>query len=159
MKQKEAIRMFGAEPSIEVLDTRARGGENRRIAGQLAGIGVSEIAEDREMDARIEVPQREHLDVLQQRRHRGGARQHRGHDDHRAGVVWNAIGEIEARQATRRDRPRDHALSERDRDVGRGDQEEQHQGRQGAAQRPPACRPYAATAASSAAVTIAMGPR
>ena len=42
------------------------------------------------MDARIEVAEREHLDVLQQRRHRVGARQQRRHDDHRAGVVRNA---------------------------------------------------------------------
>ena len=99
-------------------------------AGQLARVGVGEVAEDREMDARIEVAEREHLDVLEQRRHRGGARQHRRHDDHRAGVVRNAIGEVEAGQAARRDRPGDHALSERDRDVGRRNEQEQHQRRQ-----------------------------
>ena len=158
MKQEEAIRVFGAEPPIEVLDARARGGKNRRIAGQLARIGVGEVAEDREVDARIEVAQREHLDVLQQRRHRRGARQQRRHDDHRAGVVWNPIGEVEARQAARRDRPGDHALRERDRDVGRRDQQEQHQSRQARAEAP-SCRAYAALPVSSTAVMTAIGPR
>src|SRR5450759_2357272 len=50
MKQKKAIRMFGAEPSIQVLDTRACSGKNRWVAGQFARIGVGEIAENREMD-------------------------------------------------------------------------------------------------------------
>jgi hypothetical protein len=67
------------------------------------------------MNARIEVAEREHLHVLQQRRHRLAARQQRGHDDHRAGIVGdvlNAIGEVETIQTPRRDRPGDHALSQ-----------------------------------------------
>ena len=46
----------------------ARGGENRRVVGQLARVGVGEVAEDREMDVRIEVAERQHLEVLEQRR-------------------------------------------------------------------------------------------
>ena len=131
-------------------------------SGSVLRIGVGEIAEDREMDARIEVAEREHLHVLQQRRHRFGARQQRGHDDHRAGIVrdaLNAIGEVEAGQTARRERPGDHALSKRDRDVGGRDQQKQQ--RQSATTRvdPPSCRRYAALAASSGAVMIAIGPR
>ena len=40
------------------------------------------------------------------------------------------IGEVEASQTARRDRPGDDALSERDRDVSRRDQQQQHQRRQ-----------------------------
>ena len=64
-----------------------------------------------------------------------GARQQRRHDDHRAGVVrdaLNAIGEVETRQTARRERPGDHALRERDRDVGGRDQQEQQRGDHGA---------------------------
>ena len=55
------------------------------------------------MDARIEIAEREHLDVLEQRVDAGRARQHRRDDDHRAGVLGNAGGEIEARQPLRAD--------------------------------------------------------
>jgi hypothetical protein len=67
------------------------------------------------MNARIKVAEREHLHVLQQRRHGFAARQQRRHDDHRAGIVGdvlNAIREIETIQTPRRDRPGDRALSE-----------------------------------------------
>ena len=39
-------------------------------SGSSRDVGVGEIAEDGEMDVRIEVAEREHLDVLEQRRHR-----------------------------------------------------------------------------------------
>ena len=162
MEQKEAIGVLGAEPPIEILDAGARGGKDRRVLGQLARFGVGEVAEDREMDARIEVAEREHLHVLQQRRHRVGARQQRRHDDHRAGVVrdaLNAIGEVETRQTTRRERPGDHALSERDRDVGGRDQQQQQRDGHERRRMRPRARRYAALAASRSAVMIAIGPR
>ena len=87
------------------------------------------------MDARIEVAEREHLHVLQQRRHGLGARQQGGHHHHRAGIVrdaLNAIGEVETRQAARRDRPGDHALDKCDRDVGGRDQQKQQRDGHGA---------------------------
>ncbi len=130
MKQEEAIRMVRTEPPVEGFDARLRGVENRLILGELAGVGVGEIAEDGEMDAGIEVAQREHLDVLEERRHRRRARQHRGHDHHRPRIVRNVIGEVEPRQAARRDDPRDRLLRERNRDVGRRNEQEEREHRQ-----------------------------
>ncbi len=89
----------------------ARRGEDRVVAGQVARVGVGEVAEDREVDVRIEVAERQHLEVLEQRRHRVDAREQRRHDDHRPRVVGNAVGEVEARQPPRRDRPGDHAAA------------------------------------------------
>jgi hypothetical protein len=61
MKQEETIRVSRAELSIEAFDAVARGGKNRRVPGQVAGIGVDEVAEDREMDSGIEVSQCEYF--------------------------------------------------------------------------------------------------
>src|SRR4029077_3971299 len=69
MKQKKAIRVLGTESLVEMLDALARRGKNRRIAGELARIGVGEVTENREMNARIQVTQREDLDMLEQRGH------------------------------------------------------------------------------------------
>ena len=68
-EQKEAIRVAGAEALIETSIPSARRRESPRRRA-VPRIGVGEIAEDREMDVRVEVAQRQHLDVLQQRRHR-----------------------------------------------------------------------------------------
>ncbi len=130
VEQEEAVRMAGAEAAVEIDDARPRGVENRRVARPFARVGVGEVAEDREVDPRIEVAQREHLDVLQQRRDPVDARQQRRHDDHRAGRRRHALREIEAGQAARRDRPHDRAVRERERDVRGRDQQEQHQRRQ-----------------------------
>jgi hypothetical protein len=127
VKQEEAIRMSRTELAVETLDPVAGGRQNRRIAGHVARIGVHEIAENREVDARIEFAEREHFDVLQERRDRRGARQHRRHDDHRAGFVWNPIREVESRQTARRNRPCDDALRQGDGDVGRRDEKQEQQ--------------------------------
>ena len=124
MKQEEAIGVLRAEAPVERLDAVARRRENRRIAGHLARLGVGEVAEDREVNERVEIAEREHLHVLQQRRHRGDARQQRRHHHHGAGVVRHPLREVEAGQPPRRNRPVDHSLRERDRDVGSRDQQQ-----------------------------------
>ena len=67
VKQEEAIGVLGAELEVERLDARARAFENRRVSGRVGRARVGEVAEDREMDARIEIAERQHLDVLEQR--------------------------------------------------------------------------------------------
>ena len=119
MKQEEPVGVLGAEPPVERLDSRPRSGNERRIVGQFARVGVGEVAEDRKMKMRVEVAEREHFDVLQQHGDRVGARQHRRHHDHRSRIVGNAVREIEARQPTRRNQPCDGALNDGNRDVGR----------------------------------------
>ena len=80
---------------------------------------VGEVAEDREVDVRIEVAERQHLEVLEQRRHRLGARQHRRHDDHRARVVGNAGRRSRGAAAGAAGSPRRRRRwTQRDRDVG-----------------------------------------
>ncbi len=112
MEEIEAIGVFGTEPRVEGLDPRAGGREHRRIPGQLARGRVGKIAEDREVDARIQVSEREHLEMLDKRRHSRDAGQHRRHDHHRAGVIGNALRKVEARQAPRRYHMRCQTLDE-----------------------------------------------
>ena len=98
-------------------------------SSRIADVGIGDVAEDGEVDVRIEVAEREHLDVLQQRGHRFRARQHRRDDDHRAGVVRDAIGEVEAGQPPRRNGPCDRVVRERDGDVHRRHEQEQREQR------------------------------
>jgi hypothetical protein len=124
--QEEPVGVLGAEPPIEILDAGARRRQDRRVLREVFGIGIREVAEDGEMDARVEVAEREHLHVLQQRRHPRGARQQRRHHHHRAGFLrdaLNAIGEVETTQTAGWQRPGDDALGQRDRDVGGRDQQ------------------------------------
>ncbi len=111
MEQEEAIRVLGAEPLVEGLDCPRA--QRRGVGGSSGSSRASASAKSLRIAKwmmRVEVAEREHLDVLEQRRDRVGARQHRRHDDHRAGVVGNAVREVEARQPTGRDRPGDDAL-------------------------------------------------
>ena len=137
----------------------ARAVEDRRVLRRVGGVGVGEVAENREVDAGIEIAEREHLDVFEQRVDAVGARQHRRDDDHRAGGVGNAVGEVEARQPLRADDVDDRPLDARDREVARRQQHEQRdedldggRGARAAARRRTA-------AASRAPVAIAIAPR
>ena len=67
MEQEEAVRVPDAEAFGEQGDAGARGVEDRLIAWQIADVGVGEVAEDREMNVRIEVAERQHFEVLEQR--------------------------------------------------------------------------------------------
>ena len=70
MEQEEAVRVLAAGPGVERLDAGARAVEDAsRHPAASASVVVREVAEDREVDARIEVAQREHLEVLEQRVH------------------------------------------------------------------------------------------
>ena len=114
---------------LSVLDAGARARrESRRRPGSSRRVGVGEVAEDREVDVRIEVAEREHLDVLEQRRRppstlvssvgtttivraSSGTPSEKSRRGRRRGGIAQAID----------------ALHERDRDVGRRDQQQQHQ--------------------------------
>ena len=115
MEQEEPVRMPFAEARVQDVDPRPGGGEDRLVLGHLARGGVDEVAEDREVDARIEVSERQHLDVLEKPGHVGHARQQRGHDHHGSRVVGDSRGEFEAGEASRRHPTSDQALHEGDR--------------------------------------------
>ena len=66
----EAVAAALGVACVEGRDAGARGVEDRLVLRHLARGGVREIAEDREVDARIEVAQRQHLEVLEQLRAR-----------------------------------------------------------------------------------------
>jgi hypothetical protein len=101
------------------------GGEDRLVLGHLARGGVDEVAEDREVDARIEVSESQHLDVLDKPGHGGHARQQRGHDHHGSRVVGDSRREFEAGEASRRYPTSGQALHEGDRHLAGRKQQEQ----------------------------------
>ena len=72
--------------------------EQRRIARRIGRGRIGEVAQDREVDARVGIAQREHLDVFDQLIHAGGGGQHRGDDHHGPRGFRNAGREIESRQ-------------------------------------------------------------
>ena len=77
MKQEEPIDVLGAKPLVETCDARARRLEQRHIVRHVPRRRVREVAEEGEVDARIHVAQRHHLEVLEERLHPGDARQQR----------------------------------------------------------------------------------
>ena len=89
------------------------------VAAPASG-GVGEVAEDGEVDVRIEVAERLHLEVLDQLVHTGHAGQQGRDDDHRPRLLGDAGGEIEARQPPRRPSSvSDHALDAADGQLAR----------------------------------------
>ena len=86
---------------VEGFDPGTGGAQDRRVLRHLARRGVREVAEDREVDARIEVAERQHLEVLEQLRDPLDARQERRHDDHGPRALRHAAQEVEAGQPPR----------------------------------------------------------
>ena len=158
MKQEEPVGVSFTEPQIEVQDPFARRRQDRSVLVALGRRRIDEIAEDGEVDARVQIAEREHLEMLEQRRDGVRAREQRRHDHHRPRVVGHAFGEIEPRQPARRNRPGTESLHEGDGDVERRDDEERERDEQrrqrvvDSGQRPtaPASRP---------AVTATIDPR
>ncbi len=103
MEQEEPVATPFAEPGVQRLDAAPRRSEDGRVLGHLPGGGIDVVAENREVDAGVEVPEREDLDVVDELLHPAHARQQRGHHHERPGVLGDARREIEAWQ-----RPRGH---------------------------------------------------
>src|SRR5436189_3618 len=78
------------------------GGPHRSVLGQLATGRVREVAENGEVDARIEVPECQHLQVIDQLGHGRDAGQERRHDHHGPGVFRDLGAELDARKSPRR---------------------------------------------------------
>ena len=103
MEQVEAVGATLAEAGIQVASRRR--GRRRGSASSCRHRrpwGVGEVAEDREVNARVDVAQGQDLHVLQQFRHARHAGEQRGDDDHGARVVRDAGLEVEAGETPRR---------------------------------------------------------
>ena len=77
------------------------------------------------MDVRIQVAERQNLEMLDERVDARHARQQRRHDDDRAGGLGNTVREVEALQAFRRNQPRCQTLDAADRHVRRWNRQQQ----------------------------------
>ena len=63
MEQEEAVRTAVGMFRVERADGVGGGGKNLVVERQRFGLRVLEVAQDREVDVRIEVAERLHLDV------------------------------------------------------------------------------------------------
>ena len=114
---------------VERDDAPTSGAQDGLVLRHLAGGGVREVAQDREMDQRIEVAEREHLEALEQLGDPLDARQERRHHDHRPRVLGHAAQEVEARQPPRSGKARAQALDDgRGHVAGRQQQQQRHPG-------------------------------
>ena len=136
MKQEEPVGVAHAELAVERFHARPRAFENRGVFRSVDRARIGKVTENREMDAGVEVSQREHLDVFEERIDARGAGQHRGNDDHGPGSVRDAAGKVETRQPFRADRVDNPILDARNREVARRQQHQQRDhepdGRRGA---------------------------
>ena len=125
---------------VQRLDALARGRHDRRVARPLRLVRVHEVAEQREVEVRVEVADRLDLEVLDQLPRPRDAVEH-GRDDHhgpRGGR--HAAAQVEARQPPRLHQPGGDALHERRRQLGRRHQREQRGQREQARARSPRIR-------------------
>ena len=125
VEQKEPIGVVHAKLEIERLDAGACACEHRRVFRRVPCAGIGEIAQDREVDAGIEIAQRQHLNVMEQRVNACAARQHRGNNHHRPGLARNAGRQIETWQAFGRNQTGGQSLDARDRHLARGQEKQQ----------------------------------
>ena len=81
--------------------------------------------ENREVDPRVEVAERLHLQVREQPLDLFHAAEEHGHDDHRPGALGNPVAEVEARQPSRRHERGHDALDDEHGELAGGEQREQ----------------------------------
>ena len=110
---------------VEGLDPGTGGGQDRLVLRHLARGSVREVAEDREVDVRVEVSERQHLEVLEQLPDPLDARQERRHDDHGPRALRHPGEEVEAGEPPRSGEADAEALDDSDRHVTRRQQQEE----------------------------------
>ena len=117
MKEVEAIGRAGSVARIQCIDSRDQGGQHFVLADPVFGAGVGEVGEQAEMDVRVHVPERMHLEVLDQSSGALDRRDERGHDHHGAGLLGHAATQVESRQRQRAHQAMDGAMHERHRQL------------------------------------------
>ena len=102
-----------------------RRGEDRIVGRHHGGRRIGEVAQDGEVDVRIAVAQRQHLEVLDQLGDPAHAREQRRDHDHGAMLRGHAAHEIDARQPARGPDARREPLHDGDGEFRCRQQEEQ----------------------------------
>ena len=118
MEQEEAVGPAVAVLRVERLDAVARPPRISASSGSVSALGVGEVAEDREMDVRIEVAERQHFEVLDQVARALDAVSIVGTITIVRADVGDAT-EVEPRQPPRRDEAADQPLQNLDRQLAR----------------------------------------
>ena len=113
VKQEEPVRAAVRVPGVERGDARAGRLENLRVVRQRFGRRVQEVAEDGEVNVRVDVAERLHFEVRDQITDALHAVEERRHDHHRPGRRRHRV-ELEPRKPARRDQVADHPLQNLD---------------------------------------------
>jgi hypothetical protein len=124
---------------VERADALARRLEDRAVVRLRLFSGVPEVAQDGEMNVRVEIAERLDLEVREQFVHARDAVEHRRHDHHRPIGLWHR-SQLEPGQAPRRNQPADQPLQNLNGQFARGYGRDQHDRGQRQALASRACR-------------------
>ena len=124
MEEVEAVGRAGRVARIECLDRRDRCPEYLVLARQVLGRRVREVREQCEMDMRIHIAERVHLEALDKSPRALDRGNEGGNNDHGPSVFGHAAAQVEARQRPRPRDPVDHPVHERHREFAYGNERE-----------------------------------
>ena len=122
------VEGLAAHSCLQAGDAVAGRVEQLFVARDLRGFGVGKVAEDREVNVRIAVGDRHHLEVIDQMRHAFDGGDERRDHHHGPGIVRNAAEQFEPRQPLGPDEQVDLALDQRDCELA--DRNQQQRGRE-----------------------------
>ena len=126
MEQEKTIVVCRAEFGVERRDAAAGLFQQVAVVGRDLCGRIGKVAEDGEVDTRIEVAEGKHLHVFNQRVHAGTAREHCGDDHHRPGGLGDTRGgKIQPWQPRRAEDFRDESVQSGDDEVGERHHEHQ----------------------------------
>ena len=131
MAQEETVGPSAGMLRVERFDPAPGGGQDLLVARQRLGGRVADVAEDREVDARVHVAEGLHLEVRDQLAGALHAVEDRRDDHHGAGVLRHGA-QLEPRQPARRNQVGDDPLHDLNRQLAGRD----HQHERGPQQRP-----------------------
>ena len=133
MKQEETVGAIGGVPGVERGDAGASRLEDLGVLRLRLGGGVGKVAEEREVDPRIEVAERLHFEVRDELLDPGDAVEQRRHDHHRPRRRRHVV-ELDARQPSRWNQHADKALEQVDHQLaGRHHGQQRHHAQRRAA--------------------------
>ena len=138
MKEIEEVVPAARMPVVQGLHAGAGGRQDFAVARKIVRVGVGKIAEDGEVNVRVEIAQRLDFQMHQHLFDNRDAPEERRHDDHRPALLGNPGAQIEPRKAAGCQQPRQHMLHHRNRQLAGGhDGQDQHphHGRRGCSAR------------------------
>jgi hypothetical protein len=125
MEEEEPVGATVRVPGVERGNARLRRRQNGGIARQRLRRGVREVAEDGEVDVRVDVAERLHLEMGEQALDALHAVE-QGRDDHHRPRRRRYRVELEARKPSRRNQRADHPLQQLYRQLARGHDRQEH---------------------------------